>query len=76
MMDEKPVWIPDAEEGYVLGKIVDIGQDQVTALTLAHPSKVLTQSRGSSGINGMNGLNALLATECADSVQLGVRFGG
>lgn len=40
MMDEKPVWLPDAVEGYLLGKIVDIGPDQVTATTISAPSKV------------------------------------
>lgn len=43
-MDTQTVWLPDAIEGYLLGKIVDIGQELVTATTLNHPSKVSPKS--------------------------------
>jgi hypothetical protein len=28
--NEKPVWVRDSDHGFLLGKIVDIGADQVT----------------------------------------------
>jgi len=38
-MENQIVWLPDPEEGYVLGRIEDINQDYVTASTLSSPSK-------------------------------------
>ncbi|KAG8337723.1 Unconventional myosin-VI [Homalodisca vitripennis] len=29
-MEQQRVWVPDPEEGFVLGRIVDIGLDEVT----------------------------------------------
>ena len=40
MLDNKPVWVPDPHEGYLLAKLIDIGTDQVTAQTITGPNKV------------------------------------
>ncbi|KAI1294601.1 Unconventional myosin-VI [Halotydeus destructor] len=40
------VWMPDGQDGYVLATIMDIGQDQVTVKSLAHPTKTVQTSYG------------------------------
>ena len=42
--NNKPVWVRDSEHGFILGKITDIGSDQVT-VQLNENKKVRRQLR-------------------------------
>jgi len=43
-MEHQVVWLPDPEEGYVLGTIEDIHQDFVTATTIRPPGRTIQAS--------------------------------
>jgi hypothetical protein len=37
----KKVWVPDADHGFRLGRIIDIGSDAITVEPFDTPSKVI-----------------------------------
>jgi len=43
-MESQKVWFPDDSEGYILGRIVDIGQDTVTVQPYNQPNRSIVAS--------------------------------